>query len=93
MNWDNSGYNSVQISDNTEPQDEQWYPIKEVFAPTELVLGTKAEICPIGNHRTVKNETEQGGEGEEQKEDMEKKEGKNILKRVRRPRWDKLPRA
>lgn len=43
----------------------------------------RSEICPTGDHRTVKNETGQGGE--EQK-DMGKKKGKNILKRVRRPR-------
>lgn len=39
----------------------------------------------MGDHGTVKNETGQGGE-EEQKEDMEKKEGKNILKIVGGPR-------
>lgn len=43
---------------------------------TELILGTNAEICPAGDHGTAKNETGQEGEGEEQKEDIGKKERK-----------------
>lgn len=57
---------------------------------TQLVLGTNADICPTGDQGTVKNEADQGGKGEEQEQDMEKKEEKNILKIVRKLGWDKL---
>lgn len=33
----------------------------------ELVLGTNAEVCPTGDQGTAKNETGQGGKGEQQK--------------------------
>lgn len=33
MNLGKRGYNNAQTPDNTEPQDEQWYTIKEIFTP------------------------------------------------------------
>lgn len=48
---------------------------------TELVLSTnRSEICWTGDCGTVKNETRQGGEGEEQKEDMGGKKEKIFWK-------------